>query len=146
MSLTPVQLQILQNDLAALTSAVEADTAAQAAVANDQTALSTAQTQLNTDTATAQQTSAAVSAAGAQLEADVEADFPPSPAPITAKARGASLRDTIAKAEKLAIGNSRLQNLVCMLYTAYNIFAQLSGQPQLTPPAYCSVPTPTSTP
>lgn len=56
--MTPAQITALQADIAALVTAV------QAAAAGD----------------------AAVAAAGAQLVADAQADFPPTPVPVTAKA------------------------------------------------------------
>lgn len=81
MSLTPEQLQTLQNDMAALVAAASADTTAQAALATAQAGIAAAQTAVTTAQATATQTAAAVTAAGAQLEADAQADFPPAPPP-----------------------------------------------------------------
>jgi hypothetical protein len=77
MSLTPAQLQTLQNDLDALKAAVAADTTAQAAIASDDSALLAIQTQLTADTATQVTTATAVATAEQQLLADAQADFPP---------------------------------------------------------------------
>jgi multidrug resistance efflux pump len=78
-TITPAQLTAIQNDVATLTTCVNNDNAAQAAVSAAQTQISADQQTLNTAQSTAQSTAAAVSAAGAQLDTDVNAAFPPSP-------------------------------------------------------------------
>ncbi len=77
MSLTPAQLQTLQDDLDALKAAVAADTTAQAAIATDTADLTEIQTILAGDTAVQVTTAAAVATAEQQLLADAQADFTP---------------------------------------------------------------------
>ena len=76
MSLTPDQLAVLNNDYNAIVATAQAATLAGTALDNDATAQTALTAQTAADTATKTQADAALAAAGAQLIADANADFP----------------------------------------------------------------------
>jgi len=112
MSLNPTQLATLEADMASLVAAATADALATLAVATDTTAASQAQATLQADTANAIVTGTQVEAAGAQLLADANADFPPAPPPTSADDKKAQL---IAQLKKGAAAGGFLAALEAFL-------------------------------